>query len=63
MKTTKVTLAAMMTAATAIGATAAERTDDLKAWLADPHSPMANLSLTNDEIDDRLAYIESLNKK
>ena len=40
--------------------TAAERTDDLRAWLADPHPPMPNLSLTRWEIDDLLAYIESL---
>lgn len=47
----------------AIAETAAERTDDLKAWLADPHPPMPNLSLTRYEIDDLLAYIESLNKE
>ena len=44
-----------------IAETAAERTDDLKAWLADPHPPMPNLNLTRSEIDDLLAYIESLN--
>ena len=43
-----------------IAETAAERTDDLRAWLADPHPPMPNLSLTRYEIDDLLAYIESL---
>ena len=45
---------------TSIAETAAERTDDLQAWLADPHPPMPNLSLTHYEIDDLLAYIESL---
>ena len=45
----------------AIAETAAERTDDLRAWLADPHPPMPNLSLTKYEIDDLLAYIEKLN--
>ncbi|MEM7045184.1 MAG: c-type cytochrome [Pseudomonadota bacterium] len=40
---------------------AAERSDDLRAWLADPHPPMPNLNLTINEIDDLLAYIESLN--
>ena len=44
----------------AIAETAAERTDDLRAWLADPHPPMPNLNLTRVEIDDLLAYIESL---
>ena len=43
----------------AIAETAAERNDDLRAWLADPHPPMPNLSLTRVEIDDLLAYIES----
>ncbi len=44
----------------AIAETAAARTDDLQAWLADPHPPMPNLNLTLYEIDDLLAYIESL---
>lgn len=43
-----------------IAATAAERSDDLRAWLADPHPPMPNLDLSVREIDDLLAYIESL---
>ena len=43
-----------------IAETAAERTDELRAWLADPHPPMPNLSLTRQEIDDLLAYIEKL---
>ena len=37
-----------------------EREDDLRAWLADPHPPMPNLNLTVYEIEDVLAYIESL---
>jgi mono/diheme cytochrome c family protein len=32
----------------------------LRAWLNDPHPPMANLGLTGREIDDIVAYIESL---
>ncbi len=46
-----------------IAETAAARMDDLTAWLADPHPPMPNLNLTRYEIDDLLAYIESLNAK
>ena len=45
--------------------TIAERTPDeiaaLAAFLADPHPPMPNLSLTRQEIRDLLAYISSLN--
>jgi mono/diheme cytochrome c family protein len=48
---------------TAGGDAAAERTNDLRAWLADPHPPMPNLSLTRWEIDDLLAYIESLSEE
>ena len=43
-----------------IAETASERPEDLRAWLADPHPPMPNLDLTRTEIDDLLAYIESL---
>ena len=43
-----------------IAATAANRADDLRAWLADPHPPMPNFNLTRWEIDDLLAYIESI---
>lgn len=43
-----------------IAETAEERASDLKAWLADPHPPMPNFDLTIYEIDDLLAYIESL---
>ncbi len=39
---------------------AAERSKDLRAWLADPHPPMPNLDLSVREIDDLLAYIENL---
>ena len=35
----------------------------LKRWLADPHPPMPNLKLTPREIDDVVAYLESLKKK
>lgn len=44
-----------------IAETASDRNDDLRAWLADPHPPMPNFNLTRWEIDDLLAYIESLN--
>ena len=43
-----------------IAETAADRSDDLSAWLADPHPPMPNFNWTRREIDDLLAYIESL---
>ena len=32
----------------------------LRAWLNDPHPPMPNLGLTRTEIDDIVAYIDSL---
>lgn len=32
----------------------------LRGWLKDPHPPMPNLSLTNREIADLVAYIRSL---
>ena len=34
--------------------------DRLRAWLADPHPPMPNLSLSQDEIEALVAYIGSL---
>jgi cytochrome c len=34
--------------------------DRLRAWLADPHPPMPNLSLSRDEIEALVAYIGSL---
>ena len=38
-----------------------EEIDALGAFLADPHPPMPNLSLTRREIQDLLAYFGSLN--
>lgn len=32
----------------------------LKTWLTDPHYPMPNLELSRRQIDDLIAYIESL---
>lgn len=32
----------------------------LRAWLANPHPPMPNLQLSKSEIDDIVAYLESL---
>ncbi len=32
----------------------------IAAWLADPHPPMPNLNLSQREIDDLVAYIETL---
>jgi mono/diheme cytochrome c family protein len=43
-----------------IAKTSAERSDDLRAWLADPHPPMPNFNLTVREIEDLLGYIDSL---
>jgi mono/diheme cytochrome c family protein len=34
--------------------------DEIRGWLADPHPPMPNLNLSRQEIDDILAYLESL---
>jgi mono/diheme cytochrome c family protein len=34
----------------------------LRAWLADPHSPMPNLNLSRQEIDDIIAYLASLRR-
>jgi mono/diheme cytochrome c family protein len=34
--------------------------DHLRTWLADPHFSMPNPQLTRSEIDDLVAYIESL---
>ena len=36
--------------------------DALKRWLADPHPPMPNLSLGRLEIENLVAYIESLRR-
>ena len=32
----------------------------LRAWLAEPHPPMPNLGLSRQQIDDIVAYLESL---
>lgn len=32
----------------------------LRAWLADPHPPMPNLTLSRSEIDDIVAYLKTL---
>jgi cytochrome c len=34
--------------------------DQLRVWLANPHPPMPNLSLTREEIENLVAYIGSL---
>ena len=34
--------------------------DEIRGWLADPHPPMPNLDLSRQEIDDILAYLQSL---
>jgi len=48
-------------AAPAFSALARERTpDQLRGWLAEPHPPMPNPSLTRNEIEDIVAYLQSL---
>lgn len=38
-----------------------ERTpDEIRGWLADPHPPMPNFSLSRQEIEDIVAYLQSL---
>lgn len=37
--------------------------DRLRTWLADPHPPMPNLSLTREEIEALVAYIGSLRQQ
>lgn len=34
--------------------------DEIRGWLADPHPPMPNFDLTRQEIEDIVAYLESL---
>jgi cytochrome c len=34
--------------------------DEIRGWLADPHPPMPDLDLTRQEIEDIVAYLESL---
>jgi len=44
----------------------AERRKDrawVRAWLVAPHPPMPNLNLTRQEIDDVIAYLDSLASK
>jgi mono/diheme cytochrome c family protein len=35
----------------------------LRAWLTDTHPPMPNLNLSNQQIDDVTAYLDSLRKR
>jgi mono/diheme cytochrome c family protein len=37
--------------------------DWVRAWLAAPHPPMPNFDLTRQQIDDVVAYLDSLTKK
>ena len=40
------------------------RTDErLRTWLADPHPPMPNLSLSRDEIEAIIAYLRTLKEQ
>jgi mono/diheme cytochrome c family protein len=32
----------------------------VRAWLADPHPPMPNFNLSRQQIDDIVAYLDSL---
>jgi len=34
--------------------------DEIRGWLADPHPPMPNLELSRREIEDIVAYLQSL---
>jgi cytochrome c len=34
--------------------------DQIRGWLTDPHPPMPNLDLSRQEIDDIVAYLQSL---
>jgi cytochrome c len=36
--------------------------DQIRGWLADPHPPMPNLSLSRQEIEDIVAYLQSMAK-
>lgn len=44
--------------------TVAQRSKDdrswVRAWLADPHPPMPNFNLSRQQIDDLMAYLDSL---
>jgi mono/diheme cytochrome c family protein len=35
----------------------------MRAWLTEPHPPMPNLNLSNQQIDDITAYLDSLRKR
>ena len=37
-----------------------ESADEIRGWLADPHPPMPNLDLSRQEIEDIIAYLQSL---
>jgi len=37
--------------------------EHLRAWLTAPHPPMPNLNLSRSEIDDIMAYLESLSRR
>jgi mono/diheme cytochrome c family protein len=46
--------------------TIAERHQDrawIRAWITAPHPPMPNLNLSRQQIDDVVAYLDSLQKK
>jgi cytochrome c len=34
--------------------------DEIRGWLADPHPPMPNFNLSQPEIEDIVAYLQSL---
>jgi hypothetical protein len=34
--------------------------EEIEGWLADPHPPMPNLDLSRQEINDIMAYLQSL---
>jgi cytochrome c len=53
--------AAASDAAPAFSALARERSpEQLRLWLSEPHPPMPNLSLTRGEVEDIVAYLQSL---
>ena len=35
----------------------------MRAWLTEPHPPMPNLNLSNQQIDDITAYLDSLRRR
>jgi mono/diheme cytochrome c family protein len=51
-------------AAPAFTALARERSpEQLRGWLSEPHPPMPNLSLTRFEVEDIVAYLQSLSPR